>query len=61
MFIVCMFVLCSGDAAGRSGGPTGGFTFGGLSVCPPSFLRDGEQLAVIRCVLLGVVGVFLAL
>lgn len=46
-----MFVLWSGDAAGRSGGPTGGFTVGGLSVCPPGFLRDGEQPVVFRCVL----------
>lgn len=46
-----MCALCVGDAAGRSGGPTGDFTVGRLSVCSPSFLRDGEQPAVIRCVL----------
>lgn len=49
--VMCTVCVCVGDAAGRSGGPTGDFTVGRLSVCSPSFLRDGEQPAVIRCVL----------
>lgn len=49
---VCVCVhVCVGDAAGRSGGPTGDSAVGRLSVCSPSFLRDGKQPAFIRCVL----------
>lgn len=47
---VCVHV-CVGDAAGRSRGPTGDSTVGRLSVCSPSFLRDGKQPAFFRCVL----------
>lgn len=51
VYCICTVCVCVGDAAGRSGGPTDDFTVGRLSVCSPSFLRDGEQPAVIRCVL----------
>lgn len=46
-----MYTVCVGDAASRSGGPTGGSTVGRLSVCSHSFLRDGQQPALIRSVL----------
>lgn len=46
-----VYTVCVGDAASRSGGPTGGSTVGGLSVCSHSFLRDGQQPALIRYVL----------
>ena len=45
-----VYTACAGDAAGRSGGPTGGSPVGGLSVCSPVFPGDGQQPAVIRCV-----------
>lgn len=46
-----MCTVCIGDAVGRSGGPTGCFTVGRLPVCSSSFLRDGQQPAIIRYVL----------
>lgn len=44
------YIACAGDAAGRPGGPAGGSAVGRLSVCPPVFLRDDQQPAVIRWV-----------